>query len=71
VETVLAVMGGFHLSGPGTEPLVEKTTQGLKQFNPTYVVPTHCTGRYAIGVLEREMPNNFILNMVGTKLTFG
>jgi 7,8-dihydropterin-6-yl-methyl-4-(beta-D-ribofuranosyl)aminobenzene 5'-phosphate synthase len=71
VDTVHAIMGGFHLSGPGMEPLVEKTTEGLMQFNADYVIPTHCTGRYAIGAIEREMPNNFILNMVGTKLTFG
>ncbi len=70
VDTVHAIMGGFHLSGPGMEPLVEKTTEGLKQFNPAYVIPTHCTGRYAIGAIEREMPDSFILNMVGTKLTF-
>lgn len=70
VDTVHAIMGGFHLSGPGMEPLVEKTTEGLKQFNPAYVIPTHCTGRHAIGAIEREMPDSFILNMVGTKLTF-
>jgi 7,8-dihydropterin-6-yl-methyl-4-(beta-D-ribofuranosyl)aminobenzene 5'-phosphate synthase len=70
VDTVYAVMGGFHLSGPGMEGIVEKTTQGLKEFGPAYVIPTHCTGRYAIGVLEREMPGSFILNTSGTKLTF-
>jgi 7,8-dihydropterin-6-yl-methyl-4-(beta-D-ribofuranosyl)aminobenzene 5'-phosphate synthase len=70
VDPVLAVMGGFHLSGPGMEPIVDKTTQGLKQFSPTYVIPTHCTGRYAGGVIEHEMPGSFILNTSGTKLTF-
>ncbi len=69
-EALLAVMGGFHLSGPGMEAVVEKTTQGLKRFSPTYVVPTHCTGRYAIGAIEKEMQDSFILNMSGTKLTF-
>ncbi len=71
VDPVLAVMGGFHLSGPGMEAIVEKTTKGLNRFNPAYVIPTHCTGRQAIGVMEREMPDKFILNMSGTKLTFG
>jgi len=70
VETVHAVMGGFHLSGPDMEPIVEKTARGLKALNPAYVIPTHCTGRYAVGVLEREMKESFILNMTGTKLTF-
>jgi len=70
VETVHAVMGGFHLSGPDMEPIVEKTARGLKALNPAYVIPTHCTGRYAVGVLEREMKESFILNMTGPKLTF-
>jgi len=70
VETVHAVMGGFHLSGPDMEPIVEKTARGLKALNPAYVIPTHCTGRYAVGVLEREMKESFILNMTGTKLPF-
>ena len=71
VDTVHAVMGGFHLSGPDMEPIVEKTARGLKALNPAYVIPTHCTGRYAVGVIEREMKESFILNMTGTKLTFG
>ncbi len=70
VDQVLAVMGGFHLSGPDMAPVVEKTTQGLKGFGPTYIIPTHCTGRQAIGVIEKQMPDSFILNMPGTKLTF-
>lgn len=70
VDAVLAIMGGFHLSGPGMEEIVDKTTRGLKEFAPAYVIPTHCTGRYAMGVIEREMPGCFILNSTGTKLTF-
>lgn len=71
IDAVLAVMGGFHLSGPGMEPVAVKTTESLKRFNPTYVIPTHCTGRYAIGLMEKDMTDRFILNMSGTKLTFG
>ncbi len=70
VDKVCAVMGGFHLSGPFFEPIIERTTQELKALNPLYVVPTHCTGRKAIMHIEREMPDKFILNMSGTKLTF-
>lgn len=69
-ERVCAVMGGFHLSGPFFEPIIERTTDELKAMNPLYVVPTHCTGRKAIMHIEKEMPAQFILNMSGTKLTF-
>ena len=69
-DKVCAVIGGFHLSGPFFEPIIERTTEELKALNPLYVVPTHCTGRKAIMHIEREMPEKFILNMSGTKLTF-
>ncbi|HOM29701.1 MAG TPA: MBL fold metallo-hydrolase [Deltaproteobacteria bacterium] len=70
VDRVLAVIGGFHLSGPFFEPIIERTTEELKALNPLYVVPTHCTGRKAVMHIEKEMPAQFILNMSGTKLTF-
>jgi len=70
VDRVCAVIGGFHLSGPFFEPIIERTTDELKALNPLYVVPTHCTGRKAIMHIEREMPEQFILNMSGTRLTF-
>jgi 7,8-dihydropterin-6-yl-methyl-4-(beta-D-ribofuranosyl)aminobenzene 5'-phosphate synthase len=61
-------MGGFHLSGPLFEPLINRTTEELKKFNPTFVIPTHCTGHKAIANFEKEMPTQFILNMSGTAL---
>lgn len=70
VDKVYAVMGGFHLSGPFFEPIIERTTDELKALDPLYVVPTHCTGRKAVMHVEKEMPSQFILNMSGTKLTF-
>ncbi|MDT8273826.1 MAG: hypothetical protein RRA35_11620 [Desulfomonilia bacterium] len=45
-------------------------TNDLKEMDPTYVIPTHCTGRKAIMHMEQVMPEQFILNMSGTKLTF-
>jgi 7,8-dihydropterin-6-yl-methyl-4-(beta-D-ribofuranosyl)aminobenzene 5'-phosphate synthase len=40
-------------------------------MDPTFVVPTHCTGRKAIMYMEKEMPNQFLLNMAGTRMIFG
>jgi 7,8-dihydropterin-6-yl-methyl-4-(beta-D-ribofuranosyl)aminobenzene 5'-phosphate synthase len=70
IEKVHAVMGGFHLSGPFFESIIDRTSQELQKLNPAYVIPTHCTGRKAIMAMEKQMPNQFILNMAGTKLTF-
>lgn len=70
IDTIMAIMGGFHLSGQDLEQVIQPTVEALKTLNPTYIVPTHCTGRQAVGLIEKAMPENFILNMAGTKLTF-
>jgi 7,8-dihydropterin-6-yl-methyl-4-(beta-D-ribofuranosyl)aminobenzene 5'-phosphate synthase len=70
IDKVHVVMGGFHLSGPLFEPIIDRTTEELQKLNPAYVIPTHCTGRKAIMAMEKSMPDQFILNMAGTKLTF-
>lgn len=70
VNQVHAIMGGFHLSGPFFEPIIGRTAEALQNFKPAYIIPTHCTGRKAIMAIEKKMPEQFILNMAGTKLTF-
>jgi hypothetical protein len=70
IEKIHALMGGFHLGGPLFEPIINRTTEEIKAINPTYVIPAHCTGRKAIMAMEKAMPDQFILNMSGTKLTF-
>jgi len=70
VDSVYVVMGGFHLTGADFEPIIEPTVKALKNLNPAYVVPTHCTGRKAIMHIEKEMPEEFLLNMSGTKMVF-
>lgn len=70
IDKVHAVMGGFHLTGQGMESVIEKTIEALKEIDPDYIVPTHCTGRKAIMDIERAMPEKFLLNMSGTRLTF-
>ena len=70
VDKVHVVMGGFHLTGPAFEGVIEPTIQALKKLDPDYVIPTHCTGRQPIMRIEQEMPDKFILNMAGTRLTF-
>jgi 7,8-dihydropterin-6-yl-methyl-4-(beta-D-ribofuranosyl)aminobenzene 5'-phosphate synthase len=70
IERVHVVMGGLHLGGPIFDPIITPTTEMMKRFNPSYIVPTHCTGRSAVMQMEREMPDKFILNMSGTTLKF-
>ena len=70
VDKVHAVMGGFHLSGILFERIIGRTVEEMKKINPDYIIPCHCTGRKAIMEFEKAMPDKFILNMSGTKMTF-
>lgn len=70
VDKVFAVMGGFHLSGLEMAPVIDPTVRGLKEIDPAYVIPTHCTGRDATMKIEKEMLDRFLLNMSGTRLIF-
>lgn len=69
IEKVHAVIGGFHLIGAKPE-LVQRTIADFKVIAPDYIVPTHCTGFEAITAFAREMPDQFIINTVGTKYIF-
>jgi 7,8-dihydropterin-6-yl-methyl-4-(beta-D-ribofuranosyl)aminobenzene 5'-phosphate synthase len=70
LEKIHAVMGGFHLTGHTSSSVIDRTIEEMRKCNPAYVIPTHCTGHSAIAAMEKQMPEQFILNMSGTKLTF-
>jgi 7,8-dihydropterin-6-yl-methyl-4-(beta-D-ribofuranosyl)aminobenzene 5'-phosphate synthase len=69
LEKVHAVLGGFHLSGPAFEPIIEQTIEALKKMAPEVIVPMHCTGWKAIQQFSREFSSSFVLNSVGSKIT--
>lgn len=69
INDVHAVMGGFHLSGEN-EKLIGPTINEMKEVDPDYIIPMHCTGWNAINRFAQEMPENFILNSVGTTYIF-
>ena len=70
IDTVHAVIGGFHLTGPFFEPVIQPTIDAMKEIGPEYVIPLHCTGWKAINRFAEEMPGQFILNTVDTTYTF-
>ena len=70
VDAVYAIMGGFHLNVSLQEPIVGWTIDELRRIDPRYIIPTHCTGRKTIQQIEAVMPDRFLLNMAGTRLTF-
>ena len=69
VEKIHGVLGGFHLTGPFFEPIIEKTIEALRKMNPEVIMPMHCTGWKAIQRFSEEFPSSFVLNSVGSKIT--
>jgi len=70
VERIHAVMGGFHLTGPLFEPIIDVTVEEMKKIGPEIIVPMHCTGWKAINRFVDRMPQQCTLNSVGTKYIF-
>jgi 7,8-dihydropterin-6-yl-methyl-4-(beta-D-ribofuranosyl)aminobenzene 5'-phosphate synthase len=70
INRIHAVMGGLHLPTPTFDNVVTPTIETLKELDPDFIVPTHCTGRKAILQIERALPGKFIMNMTGTRIIF-
>jgi 7,8-dihydropterin-6-yl-methyl-4-(beta-D-ribofuranosyl)aminobenzene 5'-phosphate synthase len=70
IDKVHAVLGGFHLTGRIFDPIIQLTVDEMKRIKPDYIVPMHCTGWKAINRFAEEMPEQFLLNTVGTTYVF-
>lgn len=70
VDKVHAVVGGWHLA-PSPDEIVAKTVEALKQLDPDYLIPMHCTGFNTIAAIQREMPKKLIMPSTGTRVVFG
>jgi len=67
INQVAAIIGGFHLTAGGDD-LINGTIMGLKEINPGLVLAGHCTGFKALTKLAVELPDNFMVSCVGTKV---
>jgi 7,8-dihydropterin-6-yl-methyl-4-(beta-D-ribofuranosyl)aminobenzene 5'-phosphate synthase len=67
---VHAVLGGFHLTGAIFDSIIGPTVEEMKKIGPDFVVPMHCTGWKAINQFAEAMPEQFLLNTVGTTYVF-
>ncbi len=66
IDKVHMVIGGFHLTGAPPK-VIEQTIADIKAVSPDYVVPMHCAGFEAISGFQRAMPEQFIINVAGTR----
>ena len=69
VDRLLAVIGGFHLSGPAFEPVIAPTVAALTELAPELIVPGHCTGWRAQHTLAAALPGAWAQTSVGTTYT--
>ena len=69
VDKIWAIMGGFHLARASNE-IIQQRIDALIKLEPELIVPSHCTGFNAIGQFSRQMPEAFVLGLVGTKYLF-
>jgi len=65
-QEIYAAIGGFHLSGPFFEKIIEQTIAEFKKIGPRFLSPMHCTGWKAIHQISQAFPEEFILNSVGS-----
>lgn len=65
---IAAIVGGFHLSGPMFEPIIEPTVEALGALSPSLLVPAHCTGWKAVHRLAARFPHAFVQCAVGTTI---
>jgi 7,8-dihydropterin-6-yl-methyl-4-(beta-D-ribofuranosyl)aminobenzene 5'-phosphate synthase len=69
VTKVHAVIGGFHLA-PYKEDYVRETVSTLREINPDYIVPLHCSGEPFFEIAKAEMPTKLVRAYTGTRLVF-
>ena len=69
-DHVYVLLGGFHLVN-APDHRIEATIADIKALAADYMVPMHCTGFEAMLRFREEMPDQFLLNTVGTTYNFG
>jgi 7,8-dihydropterin-6-yl-methyl-4-(beta-D-ribofuranosyl)aminobenzene 5'-phosphate synthase len=69
IDKVHAVLGGFHLAPHPTEYL-QQTIDGLKAFNPDFVIPMHCSGEAFISLAQAQFGPRFVRSSTGTRFVF-
>ncbi len=71
VDDIHAILGGFHLTGPGMEKILPKTLQFLKEFSPDIICPMHCTGWDSQHKIKELFGDRFLISSSGSSITFG
>lgn len=69
ISKVHAVIGGFHLA-PYPPDYVRQSVTALKEIDPDYIIPLHCTGEPFYEIAKAEMPSKLLRSFTGTRFVF-
>ena len=69
VDKVHAIVGGFHLGPAAFQTRISPVVDALVRMSPTLIAPTHCTGYRAMFAIYRALPEAYVQNAVGTRIT--
>jgi 7,8-dihydropterin-6-yl-methyl-4-(beta-D-ribofuranosyl)aminobenzene 5'-phosphate synthase len=69
VRKVHAIIGGFHLA-PYQEDYLRQTLAALKEIDPDYIIPLHCSGEAFYEMAKEEMPHKLLRSYTGTRFVF-
>jgi len=70
VNKVHAIMGGFHLA-PHAPEYQRQTALAIKELNPDFLIPMHCSGETFITIAMQELGDKVIRSSTGTRFVFG
>ncbi|WP_372845554.1 MBL fold metallo-hydrolase [Pontiella sp.] len=66
-KPIWGIVGGFHLKNASAERL-EATAAALREFQPTFLAPCHCTGDAAIAFFRQNLKTEINPGYAGWKL---
>ena len=69
VQKVHAVLGGFHLA-PHPPEYLRQTAEALREVNPDWLIPMHCSGEPFIAIAQQVMGEKVLRSSTGTRFTF-
>ena len=69
ISEVHAIVGGFHLGPSAFQARIPKVVEAIARLEPAIVAPTHCTGYRAMFQVYGALPEAYIQNTVGTRIT--
>ena len=71
LQKVHAVVGGFHIVPPLDDTYIQQVVATLKDVNPDYLIPGHCSGDRFYDLARNELGDKVIHSAVGTRFVFG